>query len=104
MEQKKKEATARLWGKVMKGQKILRQTAVACDVQDLQSALLELCHAFDLQRPIWLGKHDREMEQFGRTSFTREHFMEPIAFTRLEIELILPEEERKKTRDPRMEA
>lgn len=94
----------RLWGRILKGQKILRQEIVDCDPQTIEPALEALCHAFDIQRPIWLNKHTREMEQFGRTTFLRDHFMESIPFTKLEIELLLPEETRKKTRDPRIEA
>lgn len=94
----------RLWGRLIKGQKILRQETVPCDPEDLQPALDVLCRALDLPRPLWLQKHTREIAEFGHTSFRADHFMEPIAFSRLEIELIQPEEKRKKTRDPRIEA
>lgn len=95
----------RLWGRVMKGQKIIKQHTVPCDPADFSEALEELCRFFDVQRPLWLGKHSREMEQFSHTSFNKDHFIERIAFTRLEVELILPEEDRPaRPRDPRIEA
>lgn len=94
----------RLWGRLIKGQKIWKQEDVPCDPEHLQPALDALCRAMDLPRPLWLQKHTRELAEFGHTSFRADHFMEPIAFTRLEIELILPEEKREKRRDPRIEA
>ena len=61
----------------------------------MEAAFLELCRRFDVQRPLHLPKHNREFEKFGRTAYTREHFTEAIAFDRLEIELILPDGEKK---------
>lgn len=94
-----------LWGRLVRGQKILKSLTVPCDPSDIAPALETLCHGFDVQRPLFLQKHAREMAGFGRTAFTKDHFMEAITFTRLEIEVILPEEEKKKRpRDPRIEA
>ena len=55
-----------------------------------QEALSDLCYKLDIARPIWLDKHEKEVARFGRTAFTQEHFLEPIAFDKLEIEFLRP--------------
>ena len=47
-------------------------------------------HKLDIARPIWLDKHEKEVARFGRTAFTQEHFLEPIAFDKFEIEFLRP--------------
>ena len=62
---------------------------------DIEAAFVEICRRFDVQRPIQLPKHNREFENFGRTFYSRDHFTESVDFDRLEIELLLPEGEKK---------
>ena len=84
----------KLWVRSMRGQRILGNETADCDPEAPQQALQELCRRLDIPRPLWLGKHQKEYDSFRRTAFTQDHFMEPIAFSRLEIELILPDEQR----------
>ena len=96
---------ARMWGRKMRGQRILASETLPCDPAHPQDALQEICRLLDLPRPLWLGKHDKEYDAFGRTAFTQDHFLEAIAFTRLEIELIQPDEQKKRgARNPLMDA
>lgn len=85
----------RLWGRMMKRLRIVKQETVAIENDDIESAFLEICRRFDVQRPLQLPKHNREFENFGRTFYAREHFTESIDFDRLEIELIMPEGEKR---------
>ena len=87
----------RLWGRMMKQQRIIRQETIEIHNDDLEEAFLEICRRFDVQRPIQLPKHNREFEKFGRTFYAREHFTESVDFEKLEIELILPDGEKKST-------
>ena len=89
----------RLWARKMRGQRILASETLPCDPACPEEALQELCRILDLPRPLWLGKHQREYDAFRRTAFTQEHFLEPIVFSRLEVELIQPDE--KPRRGPR---
>ena len=59
-----------------------------------------------MQRPIQLPKHNREFVKFGRTFYAREHFTESVDFDKLEIELIMPDGEKKSSgmRNPLMDA
>ena len=96
----------RLWGRMMKRQRILRQETVEIENDDIEQAFLEICRRFDVQRPLQLPKHNREFEKFGRTSYAKEHFTESISFQKLEIELLMPEGEKKSSgmRTPLMDA
>ena len=91
----------RLWGRIMKRQRIMRQETVEIENDDIEEAFLEICRRFDVQRPLQLPKHNREFERFGRTFFSKEHFTESVDFEKLEIELIMPDGKNKKTGGPR---
>ena len=91
----------RLWAKIIKKQRIDRQATAPCAFEDAQDALTELCHEFDIPRPLWLNKHVREFEEFRRTAFLPEHFMEDVPFQRLEIEFLEDDGRTRKSRDPR---
>ena len=96
----------RLWGRIMKHQRIIRQETITIENDDMEEAFLEMCRRFDVQRPIQLPKHNREFERFGRTFFAKEHFTESVDFDKLEIELIMPDGEKKSSgmRNPLMDA
>ena len=96
----------RLWGRIVRHQKIVKNETVAIENDDIEEAFLELCRRFDVQRPLQLPKHNREFEQFGRTFYAKEHFTESISFDRLEIELLMPEGEKRSAgvRSPIMDA
>lgn len=96
----------RLWGRMMKRQRIVMQETVEIKNDDIEEAFLEICRRFDLQRPLQLPKHNREFEHFGRTFYSREHFTESVDFDRLEIELIMPDGEKRSSgiRNPLMDA
>ena len=86
---------SRLWGRIINNHRIERSETVEIEDGDIEAAFVEICRRFDVQRPIQLPKHNREFEKFGRTFYTKEHFTESVDFERLEIELIMPEGEKK---------
>lgn len=92
-----------LWVRMMKKQRIIGQETMAMGDLAVLDVLQELCAKLDIPRPLWLNKHARDYEQFGHTAFTQEHFMEHIAFDRLEIERMDPEAEKRTRKDPRNE-
>ena len=93
----------RIWAKTIKQQKIktdvVREFALArpSDLEGWTPILHELCQALDLSRPVVLEKHFSELERFNRTQFRQSDFMEPIAFDRFEIEILI---EKKKHESP----
>ncbi len=95
----------RLWARKMRGTKILASETEPCDPANPQEALMEICRRMDVPRPLWMSKHQKEYEAFSRTHFTQDHFVEHIPFSRLEIELFLPDGPQKRTqRNPLMDA
>lgn len=51
-------------------------------------ALDEVCHAFDLQTPIWLDININDFKKHSRTRFTQDSFVEHIDFDYFEIHVI----------------
>ena len=91
----------RLWARIIKKHRIERQGTYDCPYEDVQEALTELCREFDIPRPLWLNKHEREFEDFRRTQFLPEHFMEDVPFDRLEIEFLEDDAHSRRSSDPR---
>lgn len=89
-----------LWARGIKKHRIVRSETVELG-NDVMEALGELCKLLDISRPMFLGKHEREWEQFGMTSFTKDNFADTIPFDKLEIERIDPDAKKKKSQDPR---
>ena len=87
--------TSRLWGRIINNHRIERSETIDIEDGDIEAAFVEICRRFDVQRPIQLPKHNREFEKFGRTFYAKEHFTESVDFERLEIELLLPDGEKK---------
>lgn len=96
----------RLWGRIIKNHRIEKSETVEIEDGNIEEAFLEICRRFDVQRPLQLPKHNREFEQFGRTFYAKEHFTESISFQKLEIELLMPDGEKKHSgpRTPLMDA
>lgn len=54
----------------------------------LISCMAQLSHELDLERPVMVGKHIRDLCEFGRAVFLPQDFMESVDFDRLVVELI----------------
>lgn len=84
----------RVWAVTKTDQKITDSCDAECARRfweragDLSAVLDGLCRSLDIAHPVWLGKHSREMEAFGRTVFFGDDFIEPIAFDTFELEYI----------------
>ena len=83
----------RLWAKVFKDNRMLRDTCIADDRQDTRThkvfrALEEACYQFDLGKPIWLDKTVTEFKRHSKARFTQDNFIETIEFDYLEIQII----------------
>lgn len=84
----------RIWGKIMKENRLLRDMVV--DIGDsslsrtkkVYKALDELCYAFDLAKPIWLDVNIDDFKRHARTKFTTDSFIEDIEFDYLDFQVI----------------
>lgn len=92
---------ARLWARIIKQHRIFKQATAETAWDDIDDALTELCRDFDIPKPLWLNKHEREFEEFRRTAFLPEHFMEEVPFQRLEIEFLEDDNRTRRSNDPR---
>lgn len=89
-----KEEPLKLWAIIRTDQRIQRDAILECEgnryssKEQWESNLLSASKLFDLSRPVMLSKHFKELEQFGRTVFKQNDFMESVDFDRFEIEII----------------
>ena len=51
-------------------------------------AMDEICHAFDLSKPIWLDATILDFKRHDKTRFTQDNFIDLIEFDYLEIHVI----------------
>lgn len=83
----------RLWGKVFKDNRMLRDTVICDESDDTRThkifhALDEICQEFDLSKPIWLDSTITEFKKHSKTRFYQDNFVDSIEFDYLEIHVI----------------
>lgn len=83
----------RLWAKIFKDNRMIKDTVIENSNTDTRThkifqALDEICYRFDLGKPIWLEATVNEFKRHAKARFTQDHFMEPIDFDYLEIQII----------------
>lgn len=77
----------RVWGMIKIADRIQSDVTVSAD--DFAQALIAVCEHFDLTKPIMVQKHTNEIEQFNRTIFYPDDFIEDVPFDTLEVEIIV---------------
>lgn len=84
----------RLWAKIFKENRLVKDMVVCNDSKDMRrtqkifEAIDEICHTFDLSKPIWLDSTILEFKRHDKTRFLQDNFIEPINFDFLEIHVI----------------
>ena len=83
----------RLWGKLWKDSRMIRDTVIEDSREDTRThkifrALDDICHEFDLEKPLWLEKNKKEFIRHARTRFTQDNFIEQIEFDYLDFQVI----------------
>lgn len=84
----------RLWAKVFKDNRMLRDTVICNDdvslnrTRKIYTAIDDVCYQFDLSKPIWLDSTVKDFKKHDKTRFTQDNFMELIDFDFLEIHII----------------
>jgi hypothetical protein len=90
----KGEAMFRLWGKIRKNNRTIRDIVVSSEEaglskeERLHECIQKICYEFDLQRPMWLPKNQREYDKYHMAALSQDNFIETIHFDFLELELI----------------
>jgi len=84
----------RLEGKLFKGNLMIREIVVTRNdpelsfVQELEKALVDLCHTIDIPIPLWLSKNTHEFAAFRQTIFFSDQYTEEVHFDRFQIRLL----------------
>ena len=84
----------RLWGKLFKNNKMLRDTVYENDdpsvnrTRKIFDGLEHICKEFDLSVPIWLDSNIADFKRVARTRFTIDSFIGESGFDFLEIQII----------------
>lgn len=83
----------RLWGKIWKDNRMLRDTVAVEDNDDTRThkvfhGLEQICYEFDLGKPIWLDTAVSEFKRHSKARFYQDSFIEEIEFDYLEIQVL----------------
>lgn len=80
----------RIWAKVMKKDKILKQymfeKACAMDYSEFFSYLREICENLDIATPVLIKTHLFNYAKYNTVRFTKDDFVESISFDKLVLE------------------
>ncbi|MCM0648544.1 hypothetical protein NBE98_09180 [Clostridium swellfunianum] len=81
----------KIWGRIMKGGKIIKDAVVSADMEgsyqeNLKACINDLCNKFDIQKPYWLPTNMEEYNKRSKTIFNEHNFMECIDFDRFIVE------------------
>lgn len=89
----------KVWAKVMKEDKILRDVVYENDVPLTQSGfqllMQELSYKLDIATPVILLNHLKHLERFNRVKFLARDFIEDVDFDLLIVERVLDEKKPK---------
>lgn len=83
----------RLWGKVWKENRMIRDTVYEEESGDTRThkifrGLEEICREFDLSKPIWLDMTVAEFKRHSKARFYQDSFIDEIEFDYLEIQVL----------------
>lgn len=83
----------RIWVKEILDNRLVKDMVVTDNSDDTRThkvfqALDEVCHAFDLGKPIWLDSNITDFQIHAKTRFTKDSFIEEIPFDYLEFQVI----------------
>lgn len=83
----------RIWITVRKKQKILQDTVLVVEPpqteSDFAAIFEEVGMQLDIPSPVLMGKHRRELDQFNRTRFFADDFLETVSFDCMEMEILI---------------
>lgn len=83
----------RLWGKIWKENRMICDTVFEEESDDTRThkiflGLEQICHEFDLGKPIWLDATIKDFKRNSKARFYQDSFIEEIEFDYLEIQVL----------------
>lgn len=81
----------RIWGKIVKDNKIIKDAVATSEIEGeyqerLKVCIVELCRRFDIEKPYWLPSNLNEYNSRNKTIFDKHNFIDEIDFDRFIIE------------------
>lgn len=87
-----------IWFKLIKNNRLLRDTVIHNDTKDLTrtkkifAAIEQICYDFDLSKPIWLDSNIVEFKRHKKVRFYKDSFIDSIDFDYLEMQVLKEDE------------
>ena len=83
----------KLWATLHNDKRITASCRAESSEQNTADAIAEclgaVCREFDISEPVLLKKHARELVAYRRTRFFPDDFIDPVSFSKMEIEYSL---------------
>ena len=83
----------KIWAKVMKGDKILRDVIYEKDLtltpSNFQRTLQEISYKLDVATPVTLPTHYKHFERFNRVKYLPRDFIEEVDYTSFVLERVI---------------
>ena len=83
----------KIWAKVMKGGKILRDVIYENDLtltpSNFQRTLQEISYKLDVATPVTLPTHYKHFERFNRVKYLPRDFIEEVDYTSFVLERVI---------------
>ena len=83
----------KIWAKVMKGDKILRDVIYENDLtltpSNFQRTLQEISYKLDVATPVTLPTHYKHFERFNRVKYLPRDFIEEVDYTSFVLESVI---------------
>lgn len=82
----------RLWGRMVQNNRLIKDITIERSddtrTHRVFGAVDEICHDWNLSRPIWLDSNIAEFKKHAKTRFGKDSFVEEIDFDYLEIRVL----------------
>jgi len=82
----------KVWGKLIKDQKVIASEQFVSEKPAIQDALLEcieyFAHTFDIEAPMWQSTHTKQLGLFRKATFKSDDFIDKIPFDKFELQIL----------------
>jgi len=91
----------RVWGKIFSTVKMVRDAECADERTDLpfdvrlEDCLEEIVKELDLPKPIWFPVNREELNNFRKTQFRQDNFVEAFPYMYFELEILETDDDEK---------
>jgi len=81
-----------IWASLYIKEKNKQHLTVTSGREDMDGALLDclqqICHAFDIEMPMWHTKHTKQLASFRKATFKKDDFIDKFPYDHLTIQIL----------------